>query len=113
MADTSNESALVLATRLSHELNAILSALDIDLIGKETAKDIDAIRRLTADARLDIRDHELADSRADMEKYARAATKRLDALRVQILKASEHGIFGAIDVAQLSTQLDAIVADLE
>lgn len=97
---------------MERELNGILSALDIDIIGRETTKIITAIRRLAGDARLDVRDAEMADTRAEMEKNILAAEKRLDDLRIQIVKASEHGIFGAIDVAQLSAELDEIVAKL-
>jgi hypothetical protein len=106
------ESALVLVSRLQRELQGKLAALDIDIIGKETAKSIAAIRRLSADARLDVRDYEMAENRAEMLENAATARKRLDELRAQILKASEHGIFSAIDVAQLSTELDVIVADM-
>ena len=106
------ESALVLTTRLMNQLNSKLAALDIDLVGKETAKALTAIRRLAADARLDVRDFEMADSRAEMQENGLTATKRLEELRKQILKASEHGIFGAVDVAVLSAEIDAIIAEL-
>ncbi len=107
-----NESALVLATRINHELNGMLASLDIDIIGRETSKIIVAIKRLAADARLDIRDYEMSDSRVEMLENAEVAIKRLQELRVQILKVSEHGIFSAIDIAQLSAQLDEIVDQL-
>jgi len=105
-------SALVLMTRLANQLGGLVSALDIDLIGKETQKALNAIKHLAAEARLDVRDYEMSDSRADMEKNARIAVKRLEELRGQILLASEHGIFSAVDVVVLSAQLDEIVSKL-
>ncbi|HEX8227253.1 MAG TPA: hypothetical protein VF572_05290 [Candidatus Saccharimonadales bacterium] len=109
MADLSE---LTLITRLNTHLNGLLMALDTDIIGKETAKAISAIKRTSADARLDIRDYEMADSRTEMQRHARTAVKRLEELRRHILKASESGIFGAVDVAVLSAEVDEIAARL-
>lgn len=106
------ESVYAQITHLFHEINGLIAALDIDILGKETAKNNVLIRQLVADARLDIRDCEMADSRVEMEKTAKIAIKRLDRLRAAILFGSEHGIFSAIDVAQLSARIDVIVADL-
>lgn len=106
-------SALTQITRLNIQLNGILTALDIDIIGRETGKTIARIKQLSGDVRLDIRDWEMADSRAEMDKYCRAANKRLDDLRAAVLKASEHGIFNAIDVIDLSAQIEGIQAELK
>ena len=94
------------------QISGIITALDIDIIGRETAKTITRIRQVSNDARLDIRDFEMADSRAEMDKFAKAAAKRLEELRALILKTSEHGIFSAIEVMHLSTQIDAILEEL-
>jgi hypothetical protein len=107
-----NESAYVLITRLGHEVGGMLAALDIDILGRETAKNNVLIKQLLTDARLDIRDYETADSAADMRSNAQVACKRLEKLRVALLLASEHGIFSAIDIARLSTTIDVIVEDL-
>lgn len=105
-------SALTLVTRLNTQLSGILTALDIDIIGRETSKQIARIRQLAADARLDVRDWEMAENRAEMQRYAAEATGRLDALRAGILKVSEHGIFTPIDVMDLSSQIDSIAMEL-
>jgi hypothetical protein len=102
------ESALTLMTRLNMQVGSLLSALDIDLIGKETGKILRLIRRLSEDARLDVRDWEMSDSRVEMEQHAQVAKKRLEELRKQVLKASEHGIFSAVDVVHISAQIDSI-----
>jgi hypothetical protein len=106
-------STLTLATRLNMQINGLLTALDIDLIGRETSKVIARIRILSNDARLDVRDWEMAQDRAAMEKNATEGMKRLAELRKLILKGSEHGIFSSIDVIDMSTQIDSIEADLQ
>lgn len=100
-------------TRYINQISAILTALDIDLIGRETGKIIAQIKLLAADVRLDVRDFEMAENRVEMEQNASSATRRIDELRALILKASEHGIFGAVDVAQISAHLDEIAAELQ
>jgi hypothetical protein len=107
------ESELTLTTRLTTQVASLLTALDIDLVGKETAKTINQIKRLAADVRLDVRDWEMSDTRAELEKNAQAVRKRFEELRRHILKASEHGIFGPVDVVDISSQIDAILARLE
>lgn len=90
----------------------ILNALDTDTLDRSDQKIITALKLLMADARLDIRDYEMADSRAEMIKYSKSATKRLEQTREMILLASEHNIFGAIDVAQLTAELEQIAAEV-
>ncbi len=106
------DSALTLVSRLNMQLSGIVTALDIDIIGRETAKILAKIKQLSPEVRLDVRDWEMADSRIEMEQNAKAAVKRLEELRLNILKASEHGIFSAIDVIHLSAQIDAITEEL-
>lgn len=110
MAD--NVSTLTRANRLNMQISGLLAALDIDIIGKQTAKVVTQVKQAGGDLRLDIRDWEMADSRVEMQNNAAVAQKRLVELRRHILKASENGIFSAIDVIDLSAQLDAIEADL-
>lgn len=86
----------------------MFAALDIDLVGPQTGKLIRTCKRALTDARLDIRDFETADSRAEMQEMARVARHRLDEVRSLILAVSEHGVFSAIDVTQLSVGLDRI-----
>lgn len=106
-------SALTQMTRLNTQLSGLLTALDIDIIGRETGKTIHRVKQLSNDARLDVRDWEMADTRTDMDKHARNAVKRLDQLRAGILKLSENGIFNSIDVIDMSAQVDGIQADLK
>lgn len=105
-------SALTQMTRLNMQINGLITALDIDLIGRETGRQLNRIKLLSNDARLDIRDWEMADSRAEMDKHARAGLKRLDQLRDAIVKVSESGVFGSIDVIDMSAQIEGISTEL-
>ena len=60
------------------------------------------------DARLDIRDYELSETREEQLGKVRDAKRRLELIRKGILAASEYNIFTAIDVAQLTAQLEQI-----
>jgi hypothetical protein len=59
-----------------------------------------------------VRDYEYADTRAEQLTYAVAGKKRLDQVRRNIVKASEQGLFSAIDVAQLSANLETVSEQL-
>lgn len=78
-----------------------------------TAQIIKDCKHNMVDAKLDIRDFEYAGSRAEMQEMSKIARSRLDKVRHDMLAASEHGIFSAIDVAHFSVQLDKIAALLE
>ncbi len=105
-------STLTLASRLHMQINGLITALDVDIIGRETGKTLNRIKLTSNDARLDVRDWEMADNKSEMDTHARSGLKRYEALRADILKASESGVFGSIDVIDLSAQIDTIQAEL-
>lgn len=108
-----SESALTLITRLSRQIDGLITALDIDLIGRETGKTLVKIRQLSQEARLDVRDWEMSETRTEMNENSRMACQRMDDLRKHVLKASEHGIFSTVDVVHISAQLDTIGSMLQ
>ncbi len=70
-----------------------------------------AVARLSndlTDARLDIRDYEMSDTRAEQLRHSKQAVARLEKVRKAILALSEYNVFTAVDVAQLSAQLEQI-----
>lgn len=99
-------------TSVAGHAGSILTRLDIDLLDHTQLKLVGTIKRLLADTRLDIRDWEMADSREEMQKHAREALKRLEQVRQSILLASQHDIFSAIDIAELSAHFDHIASEL-
>jgi hypothetical protein len=107
-----NRSLLTRFTTIAGQIGSILSRLDLDLMDRNELKLIGTIKRLLADTRLDIRDWEMSDSRAEMQKNAQEALKRLEQSREAILLASERNIFSAIDIAEFTAQFDHIAAEL-
>jgi hypothetical protein len=99
-------SPFLLIKQLELQVSATLSALDIYSLPTEERKVVKFLKAGLIDARLDIRDYELSETRAEQLRYAKQAKKRLDYVRKQILLASEYDIFGAVDVAQLTAQIE-------
>ncbi len=99
--------------QLEVQVNGKLSSVDLYGLERVQQKIVTAIKRELVDARLDIRDYELSETRAEQLKCAKNAHKRIDSLRAQILSASEYDLFGAVDVAQLTAQLDQIADYVE
>lgn len=91
-------------------MKGILRTLDTDLLDTETKKSVNALKRLAIDARLDIRDYELSETREEQLKCAHAAAKRLRKLEAAILATGT--LLGAADVAQLTAQMEQIQSRL-
>jgi len=94
--------------QLETQVNGIFSSMDVYELDKPQQKIVTAVRRELVDARLDIRDYELSETRTEQLANAKSAHARIDTLRKYILSASEYDIFGAVDVAQLTAQLEQI-----
>lgn len=103
-----SESPYVLCKRLEAQIINMLSFLDVQSLSQDEQKIIRDLKRDVIDARLDIQDYELAETREQQLKDAKEAKKRLDQVRNGILAASEHNVFSAIDVAQLSANIEQI-----
>lgn len=113
MTRMNNSSPYALAKQLEADVLKILAALDVYSLGQKPTQLVAAIKRGVADARLDIRDYELAESRVEQLKLKAASTESIELLQREILSASEYNIFSAIDVAQLSSLIDRIQERLE
>jgi hypothetical protein len=103
-----NQSPYLLTKQLETHLNGVLSPIDLYGLAAEPHKIVVDLRHRITDARLDTRDYELSETREEQLKYARAAKKRLDHVRKDILRASEYNIFSAVDVAQLTAFIEQI-----
>jgi hypothetical protein len=101
-----NKSPFLAMQRVEGQLKGILRTLDTDLLSTEEKKLVDGLKRLSIDARLDIRDYELSETREEQLKCAAAATKKLKKLEAAILATGS--LFGAADVAQLTAQMQQI-----
>jgi len=104
------ESPLKLIQGLNTQFSAILSPIDTHSLPRETQKVILPIRQHIIDARLDVRDYELAETRAEQIRLRGVAVERLTGLQERLLAASSHGLFGPADVAQISAQIQQIIS---
>ncbi|HVS58360.1 MAG TPA: hypothetical protein VHD60_01325 [Candidatus Saccharimonadales bacterium] len=102
------QSPFLLIKQLEAQLNGALSAFDLFSLPAGQRKTITTLRRELTDARLDVRDYELSETRDEQLKNAKVAKKRLDQVRRHILAASEFNVFGPVDVAQLTAQAEQI-----
>lgn len=93
---------------LELQLIGILSAIDIYAVSASEQKTVALLKRELTDARLDVRDYELSETRVEQLGKAQEARQRLNHVRRLILSASEFDIFGPVDVAQLTAQVELI-----
>ena len=93
-------------------IGVIIAEYGVDTLDFAERELFATIKRQIIDARLDVRDYEYADTRTEQLAYAAAGRKRLDQVRRYIVKASEQGLFSAVDVAQLSANLEIISKQL-
>ncbi|MGH7195233.1 MAG: hypothetical protein ACREGA_00425 [Candidatus Saccharimonadales bacterium] len=106
-------SPFLLASQLQTQFNGILSGIDVLSLPVKEAKLINGLRREMADARLDIRDYEMSENKDEQLENARTARKMLGSLRANILALSEYNVFSAVDVAQISAQIEQIIDELK
>lgn len=104
-----NTSPYTLARRLEADLGSILAPVDISGMPLFVQQLVRDIKHSTTDARLDVRDYELAETRASQQHLAVESRTRLGAIRQHIVVASQYNIFSAIEVAHLSAQIDSII----
>lgn len=90
-----------------------LNAFDVETLSYEEKELVRTLKLQLSDARLDVRDYEYAQTRADQQHAASEGRQRLEQLQQQILKASEYNLLGAIDVAQLSALTQHIISELQ
>ena len=101
-----NESPFLAMQRTEGQIKALLRGIDRDMLEPPAKKAVAGLQRQAIDARLDIRDYELSETREEQLKCAAAAKKRLAKLQASILAVGP--VFGPADVAQLSAQLEQI-----
>lgn len=101
-----NTSPFLAMQRAEVFIKSLLRALDVDLLTPDERKAAASLRRLSREARLDIRDYELSETRAEQLKKAAESRKRLSQLRAQVVAIGPA--FGPADVAQLDASLEQI-----
>jgi len=105
-----NQSPFLAMQRAETQLKSLLRTIDTDLLAPDEKRAVASLRRLSADTRLDIRDYELSETRAEQLKQAAEARQGLEKLKSQLLVAGN--VFGPADIAQLDAQLEHIKSRL-
>jgi len=102
-----NESPFLAMQRAETSIKALLRVVDMDLLTPDEKKALGSLKRLSSDARMDIRDYELSETREEQLAKASDAKRRLAKLKANLLGSGM--VFGAADIAQLDAQLDHIM----
>jgi hypothetical protein len=108
-----NDSPSALIKQVDNQINMILRKLNLRQVSDREVKLLASLRQNLSDARIYAHDYELSETREEQVENSKKAQKFLESVRQQILRASEFNIFGPIDVAHLSAQLDQAKADLK
>jgi hypothetical protein len=101
-----NQSPFLAMQRAETHLKGLIRSIDTDLLEPNEKKAVASLRRLSGDARLDIRDYELSETRAEQLKKAHDAQKRLKKLQGAVLSVGT--VLSPADVAQLDAQFEYI-----
>lgn len=101
------------ARELEQQIGSVLSTRDIDELPPKQRELTIQLRNLLIDVRLDARDYEYAETRANQLNVVKDSKKRLDALRQTIIKASEYNVFSPVDVAELSARIEQLYSGME
>lgn len=101
-----NNSPFMAMQELERHIKSLLRPLDIEILGELSRKAVVSIKLNITDARLDIRDYELSETREEQLKNAAEAKKRLAKLERDILTASD--VFSALDTAHITAKLEQI-----
>jgi hypothetical protein len=108
-----NYSPARLVKEIDTQVNMILRRIDWDEVSEKGRKAALELRQNLTDARIYAQDYELSEMREEQESNAKKAKKWLAKAHQCILRASEFNVFGPIDVAHLTAQIDQAKADLK
>jgi predicted Holliday junction resolvase-like endonuclease len=109
----SNVSPYILIKSLEGAIISALSGVDVYSLDARVARIVTALQKQIIETRLNVRDYELSETREEQLKYAKNSKRQLEAVRKDILIASEYNIFGPVDVAHLTAQLELVAEKLE
>ncbi|HEU4914730.1 MAG TPA: hypothetical protein VFT16_05025 [Candidatus Saccharimonadales bacterium] len=101
------------AKALESQISSILSFYDISELPMQQKDLVTNLKHQLVDIRLDARDYEYAETRAEQLQHAKEGKQRLGQLEQSILKASEYNMFGAVDVAHISAGIEQLISGME
>lgn len=101
--------------QIGFALNRFGAAADLDAQSTAARRSFEALRRNVQRAQDILKDYEMFELEEDTFKQTQIlpkAIKALQVLRDSLLKASEYDLIGAVDVAQISAEIDELVDKL-
>ena len=101
-------SPLTQIRQLEVVIQAVLRKQSPEDLAPVSQKIITELKRDLIDARLDIRDAEYADTAEEYRRFVKQAKERLDKVIKAILAASQYDIFGAVEVAEITAELQQL-----
>ncbi len=102
-----NDSPFILVGQLKQEVLQQLSKIDITSLATKEQQIVERLRNEIVDARLEVKDYELAETRDDQLRNAQAAKKRLHKAE-QLILLNPGNVFGPVDVAHISAYISDI-----
>lgn len=100
-------SPYILIKRLEAEILRLLSYIDTSDLSVGQQQSFASLKHGLVDARLEIQDYELAETRDDQLRNAKDSRQQLEAIQQLIVDDPAH-IFGPVDVAHFSAQIGQI-----
>ncbi len=101
----------MLVRRLEADVLRLLGQIDISYLSIEEQQKIAQLKNNLIDARLEIQDYELAETREHQLRNANDAKKYLKKVRI-VISGNQLNVFGAVDVAHLTAKIEQIVEKL-
>ena len=98
---------------IENQTRRILRPVNLFKLTRTAANALTDLRQVLSDARIYTQDYELSETREEQMENATKAKQYLESARRDILTASEYNIFNAVDVAQMTAQIDQIISDLK
>jgi hypothetical protein len=99
--------------QLDSQISNILRKVNLRKLSSKERDVLSTLQQNLVDSRIYFRDYELSETREEQLDNSKEAKNWLEQARKNILAASEFNIFGAIDVAHLSAQIDQIISELK
>ncbi|HVX58818.1 MAG TPA: hypothetical protein VG964_03765 [Candidatus Saccharimonadales bacterium] len=103
----------VLVKRLDADVRQILRKIDYGELNSKQRDSLIDLQQDLVDARIYASAYEASETREEQLDNAKRAKAWLNKAKKRILSASEYNIFGAIDVAHLSANIEQIIDKLE
>lgn len=105
-------SPFLLAKQLEGDVLRLFSGIDIADLNNAEQQSVIRLKNALVDARLEIQDYELAETRDMQLKNAKNARHYLDTIQHLIL-ANPSNVLGAVDVAHLTAYIGQITDNLK